>query len=356
VNLIDVIETLVDERGLDRDKVIDIVCEGILAAYLKRFPGLPLSVVFNNKTGEAEVFIEKIIVSSVNDSETEITARKAKVFDTAAKKGDIIKVPFTERVGRIEITAAKQVIGSKIRELEQLAVFEEFKDREGSVISGTVHKKERGGVAVKISDVMAFLPKNDSVTIETLRVGHPIRALLKEVLPVSRGGYQLILDRSSAGFVEKLIELEIPEAFEGLVEVKKIVRLPGYKTKAIVSSNSKEIDPVGTCVGVGGARIKPILKELGQEKIDLIGWTENLENLVSESLKPAEIDKVEINDDGTATVWLAQDQRSVAIGKMGQNITLASQLTGVSIQLQEIATMDEEFIITRDDDSIDDDE
>jgi len=351
VNLTDVINSLVEERGLEREKIISIVCEGVQAAYQKRYPDLELEVAFNPKLGVAEVFIKKEVVSSVDNDDKEISARKAKVLKPKAKVGDIISVPFEKKVGRIEISSAKQIIANKIREVEQLAIYNEFKDKEGTIISGTAHKRERGGVVVKVGDVMAILPKSHLIPNETVRIGYPVRALLKEVPAVGRGVYRLILDRASADFVKKLFELEIPEVFEGLVEIKKIVRIPGYKTKALVLSHSKEIDPVGTCVGVGGARIKPILKELGQEKIDLIEWTDNLETLVKESLKPAEIDNVELVGEGTdvckSMVWLAQDQRSLAIGKMGQNILLATKLSGVEIQLQEAggAVEEEQFVV-----------
>jgi N utilization substance protein A len=144
----------------------------------------------------------------------------------------------------------------------------------------------------------------------------------------------LILDRASEGFLQELFELEIPEIFEKLVEIKKIVRIAGYKSKVIVTSHDSNIDPVGTCVGVGGSRIKPILKELGGEKIDIIGWSESLETLVKNALKPAQVNRVELSDDNrVARVWLDDDQRSLAIGRMGQNIALATRLTGVDIQL-----------------------
>jgi len=344
VNLTQVINTLVEERGLEREKIIEIVCEGVCAAYQKKFPELELEVVFNNKIGVAEVFIKKTVVQSVKDEDREITARRAKAVAPKAKVGDIVSIPFDQKVGRIEILSAKQIIANKIRQVEQLAVFNEFKDKQGTIIGGTSHKRERGGLVVKVGDNMAFLPKSGTIPNEVVRIGHPIRALLKEVCEISRGGYQLILDRASADFVKRLIELEIPEVFEGIVEIKKIVRIPGYKTKVVVMSHSKEIDPVGTCVGVGGARIKPILKELGQEKIDLIEWTDTIEDLVKESLKPAEIDKVEMVEQGRAMVWLAQDQRSLAIGKMGQNIMLASRLTEVDIQLQEVGPPKEEDV------------
>lgn len=338
MNLADVIDGLVEERGLDREKVVSIVCDGIRLAYEKKFPDIDFITSFNARSGELEVFAHKEVVSSVEDADIQVSIRKAKTLYPAAEIGQMVKVPFEESVGRIEILSAKQIIAGKIRELEQLGIYNAFKDRQGTIVGGTVNKRERSGFLVKIGDISALLPKEGFIPSENIRVGYPVKALLKEVLPVARGDYQLILDRSSADFVRQLIEVEIPEVFEGLVEVKKIVRIAGYKTKAIVSSTSKEIDPVGTCVGVGGARIKPILRELGQEKIDLIEWTESSEELVRNSLKPAEIDKVELLDDKKVVVWLAQDQRSYAIGKMGQNILLASRLVGFDIQLQDISS------------------
>lgn len=336
MNLIDVIDGLVEERGLDKENVISAISEGVLAAFQKKFPDVDLIVSFNQKSGEMEAFVEKEVVSSVKDKDMEISLRKAKVIDSKVKVGDKISVPFEHKIGRIEILTAKQIIASKIRGLEQSAVYDDYKDKQGSIVTGTVYKRERDGFAVKMGDVTALLPNDGVVPSENLRAGLPVRALLKDVLPVARGDYQLILDRSSADFVKKLLEIEIPEVFEGVVEIKRVARTPGYKTKILVSSNNSDIDPVGTCVGVGGSRIKPILRELGQEKIDLIQWTESLELLVKNSLKPAEVDKVEVLDDERAIVWLAQDQRSLAIGRMGQNISLASRLTGLDIQLQDV--------------------
>ncbi len=359
MNLADVIDSLVEERGLDRDKVVSIVCEGILAAYAKKYPATTFDISFNKKTGQLDVYAEKTVVSSVYDDEVEVSLRKARTIDSKVQVNDLLKVPFDDGIGRIEILAAKQMIAGKIRDLEQLAVYNEFQDRKDTIITGMVHKRERAGFVVKIGEVLALLAQENLVPGEMPRVGYPVKALLKEVLPVARGDYQLILDRASSEFVKKLIELEIPEVYEGLVEIKKIVRVAGYKTKAVVVSTSKEIDPVGTCVGVGGARIKPILRELGQEKIDLIEWTDDIEDLVRDSLKPAEIDKVELVDDRKVVVWLAQDQRSYAIGKLGQNIMLASRLVGLEIQLQDVAPMNRESasILSSDEDiSCDSDE
>ena len=338
MNLSDVIESLVEERGLDREKVIEIVCEGILAAYVKRFPDEVFSVSYNRKTGSVDIFTQKTVVATPLDPELEISLRRAKTLQPDATIDSVVLVPFEEAIGRIEVLTAKQVIASKIRDLEQLAVYNDFKDKKDTIITATVHKRERAGYAVKIGEVPALLPHENIIPQEIIKIGHPIRALLKEVYQAARGDYQIILDRASAEFVQRLVEVEIPEVFEGIVEIKKAVRIPGYKTKIVVASGRKEIDPVGTCVGVGGSRIKPILRELGAEKIDLISYTDSVEKLVRSSLKPAEIDKVEVVDDNKVVVWLAPDQRSFAIGKMGQNINLASKLVGMEIQLQDLAS------------------
>jgi transcription termination/antitermination protein NusA len=344
VNLFDVIEELVSERGLARETLENIVCEGMLAAFERKYPDLSLKAEYDTVTGGVNILAEKTVVPSVKDPETEISVKKAHTFDKNAKSGDVIWAPFEGKIGRIEILRARQVIANQIRRIEASAVYEEFKDKLGEVVHGSIHKCERGGAVVKIEDQMAFLPKSNMSPADKCIVGYPIRALLKEVLTEPRQDYQLILDRASEQFLQKLFELEIPEIFEKLVEIKQVVRAPGYKTKMVVASNDPNIDPVGTCVGVGGSRIKPILKELGAEKIDVIPAVESQEALIKQALKPAQIDRIELADnDKVARVWLGEDQRALAIGRMGQNISLASRLTGVDIQLvqNEKPTMEE---------------
>lgn len=335
MNLAEVINQLVEEKGLDRNLLNAIVCEGMLAAYEKKFPDLDIKVDYDKKTGELEVQVKKFVVASVEDEEVEISLRKAKNIDPNINVSDEIWLPFDGKIGRIEILKAKQVISDKIRAIESEIVLKAFKDKEGTIVHGTVHRCERSGAIVKIQETLAFLPTSLMIFDDKCVVGHPIRALLKEVLPEPRNESQLILDRKSPEFLKGLFELEIPEVFEKLVEVKKIVRSAGYKSKVAVISNDPNIDPVGTCIGIGGARIKPILKELSGERIDIINWSESITSLIKDSLKPAQIDRVEMLNDKVAKVWLDEDQRSVAIGKMGQNIALASQLTGVDIQLVE---------------------
>lgn len=333
MKLSQVIDELVEEKGLDRSVLSAIIAEGMLAAYKKKYPDLPLKVTYNRKSDEIEVFIEKAVVNTVQDDATQISLRKARSIKEDVQVVDTLDLPFEGTIGRIEILKAKQVIAQKIRAIETSAVYQEFKQKENTIVHGIIHKCERNGITVKLQDTFAFLPKSLMIPGDKCIVGYTLRALLKEVLPEPRHENQLILDRTSPDFLRRLFELEVPEIFEKLVEIKKIARAPGYKSKVLVVSHDKNIDPVGTCVGVGGARIKPILRELGTEKIDIIAFNRSLEDLIKDALKPAEINRVELIDTKNAQVWIDEDQRSIAIGKMGQNISLASELTGMNIHL-----------------------
>lgn len=335
MKLFDVIAELTEERGLDKAALTAIISEAILAAYQKKYPHLALDAAYDTDTDEIQVNVQKEVVTSVEDEDQHIGLRKAHFVNSKLKVGDKVWVPFEGVIGRIEVLRARQLIAAKIRKIESDAVYREFKDKEGSIVYGIIHKCERGGIIVKLRDNLAFLPRSLSIPGDKCVVGFSIRALLKEVLPEPCNENQLILDRVSDIFLAKLFELEIPEIFERLVEIKKIVRIPGYKAKVIVISHDKNIDPVGTCVGVGGVRIKPILKELSGEKIDVITWSDSLEDFVINALKPARINKVELVDSRIANVWVDEDQRSLAIGRMGQNIALASKLTGVEIYLMQ---------------------
>jgi N utilization substance protein A len=333
VKLSQVLEELVEEKGLDKNIVTDIVCQELQSTYAKKYPTYQLEVAYNRKTDDMQILTHKQIVSAVEDNDKQISLRKARSLDPAAKISDTISVPFELPLGRIEIFKVKQNIAQHIKNIEYAEVYKTFKPKEGTIIQGTIHKIERAGVLVKVEDTLAFLPKSLMIPDEKYTPGYMIRGLLKEVFLEPRNENQLILDRSSSEFLVRLFELEIPEIYEKLVELKKVVRIAGYKSKIIVVSHDKNIDPVGTCVGVGGARIKPILRELGNEKIDIIELTGSVEQLVMDALKPATINRVVIKEDKTALVWLDDDQRSLAIGRMGQNIQLASQLVVLKIEL-----------------------
>ena len=335
VDLLSVINDLVVEKGLDKAILSSIVSEGMLAAYTKKYPNAKLQVDYDKKSGELKVLISKTVVNSVVDDLNEVSLKKAIALNKNAELGQEVTLPFLGQIGRIEILTAKQIIAEKIRKIEAASVFNAFKPSEGTIVYGTVNKLQSNGASIRIQDNFGFLPKSLSIPEEKLIIGAPIRVLLKEVLPEPRNENQLILDRSSPEFLKNLILLEIPEVFEGLVQIKNIVRIAGYKSKIIVSSSDRNVDPVGTCIGIGGVRIKPILKEIGGEKVDIIAGSESLESLIRDALKPAKVDRVEIDGPSRATVWLDDEQRAVAIGKMGQNIALANKLLGMEIKLAE---------------------
>lgn len=326
-----VIEELVDEKGLKKSDLNEIIKEGILAAYLKKYPQAILRIELD-KTGAVIVQAEKTVVNETEDEITQMSIRKARFLKKGVQLDEKLWVLFEGTIGRVEILKAKQVIASKIRDVEAMNVYNEFIDKKDTIVHGTVHKCESSGTTVMLRDTMAFLPRSLSIPEERHVAGRPIKALLKDVYSEYRSGGQLILDRASGEFLVKLLELEIPEIYDRLIEIKGVARAAGYKSKIIVASNDSNIDPVGTCVGVGGGRIKPILKELCTEKIDIISWVNSKEELVKNALRPAEVNRVEI-ENGQANVWLSDDQRAFAIGKMGQNISLAAQLVDLQINL-----------------------
>ena len=333
MNLKQVVDELIEERGIDSAVLDSIVCEGMMAAYQKKYPGVVFDVRYDHATGAVVVQAEKKVVAAVDDENQEISLKKARFISKDVHVDSTMTVPFEGSIGRIEILHARQIIANRIRAVEALSVYNEFKGKVNEVVHGTVHKCERGGMVVKLDETLAYLPASLSAPTDKCIVGMPIRALLKEVLSEPRNDHQIILERTSSLFLQRLLELEVPEIFERLIEIRKIVRAVGYKSKVVVASREKNIDPVGTCVGVGGARIKPIHNELGGEKIDVIQWSDIPEEMVKGSLKPAKINRVEIVDKALARVWLDEDQRSFAIGVGGQNISLASRLVGLCSQI-----------------------
>ena len=347
-----VISELVDEKGLKKSDLNEIIKEGILAAYLKKYPQAILRIDFD-KAGAVIVEIEKTVVSEPDDELTQISIRKARFIKKGAQIDETLWIPFDGTIGRVEILKAKQVIASRIRDVEAMNVYNEFIEKKDTIVHGTVHKCERSGTTVMLRDTLAFLPQSLSVPGERHIAGRPIKALLKDVYSEYRSGGQLILDRSSGEFLVRLLELEIPEIYDELIEIKGVARKAGYKSKIIVASHDVNIDPVGTCVGVGGGRIKPILKELCSEKIDVISWVNSKEELVKNALRPAEVNKVEIFD-RDATVWLNEDQRAFAIGKMGQNISLAAELLDVNIHLVSSGGSSESISFAKPDVDVDD--
>lgn len=347
MNLAEVIEDLIYEKNLDKAQVLAVIADGLQKAYQRKFPDLDFRVELGKKDFQISVGVVKTVVEHVEDHNKQITLKRAKFSHPKAELGQELVMPFEEGVGRVDVCVAKQAIASGIRQLEQQAVFEQFKDRVGALISGTVHKKERSGYVISIGDVLAFLPTScAAIDSSQVRNGYQIRCLVKEVLPFTETGYQVVLDRSGPDFVQRLMEMGIPEILKGEVDIVKIERVAGYKTKVAVVSRKQGVDPVGACIGLRGARIEPVVRELcpqanagevrSGERIELLRWTEDREALIKDCLRPAKISGVKVSEDGLfADVWLPEDQKAIAVGKQGLNVLLAHKITGMGIRIHQ---------------------
>lgn len=333
IKLSNIVDELVEEKGLSKDILINAVIEGIIIGYKKKFPDLEITANYDKKDDKINVFKKVLVVNKIEDETKEISIKKAQKIDENINIDEFINIPLNEKFGRVEISKIRQFIGQKIKQIEAEIIYNEFKDKKGTIVNGLIHKVDSFGAIVLIHDIPTFLPKSMSIPGESLFVGMHIKALIKDIYEIPKGDEKMLLERNSVDFIKKLLEFEIPEINDGLIRIEKIVRVPGYKTKVIVSSRrDSHISPVGTCIGINGTRIKSILKEIGLEKLDLIQFTNKKEDLITGALKPATINSVEIKGN-IAYVNLPSDQRAIAVGKSGKNILLASQISEMQIEL-----------------------
>lgn len=349
MDLKSVVNDLVHDQGLEKDKVINAICSGLAQALHEKNVGLLFKVSLSQSApansdfvGLFDVFVKKKVVELVVDENSEISLSEAKKVNVAFLLNDLVDIPFKKNLSRTEIVLAKGFISESIKKLEQEKVYNLFKDKVGSLISGSMHKAESGGFSINIGDVTAFLPKSLAHGLVDVRAGAPVKAVLKQVFPYSGKNAQIILDRSSVDFVLRLMEIEVPEIFDGIVEIVKAERIVGYRTKILLKSNAKNIDPVGACIGMAGGRIKSIRSELSDERIDLIPWTDDKESLLKRCLKTRDSDKevgrVVFHSQPSgeyAEIWVSQDMKSTLIGKGGGNISLASRLVGMQIRVRQ---------------------
>lgn len=348
MDLFKVIEDLVFEKSLEKDKIVTILLDSLNNFYKEKHPEKNIVVDFDQEKSQLFAFEEKTVVEKpVLDNQ--ISLKKAKSFDPNTEVGLVVQVPFELNTSRIDLAKIKDSISQGIKLLNSQRVCQSYGSRIGHMITGTIHKKERSGFSVNLGDTFGFLPNSCMGDDSNFISGNRIRAVIKNVLADPSKEFQIILDRMGAQFVKRILETEIPEIFEGTIEIVNIVRIGGYKTKVLLATKSKNIDPVGSCVGLNGARIKPVIAELGGEKIDLIANTDDDFKLVQNSLKPAKIEKIIFKDDffdshhqdsgtpghqgKTVMVYVSQDQKSYAIGKSGYNVILASRLTGFNIKI-----------------------
>jgi N utilization substance protein A len=330
------IEQIVKEKGIDRNVVIDAMEQAVLTAANKKYRNTrDLEARYNQDSGEVELFEFVTVVEEVLDSYKEIDLEEAREIDPEVEVGDSLGEKLdASGFTRIAAQTAKQVIIQKVREAERETIFNEYSDRQWEIITGMVRRFEKGELLVDLGRAEAVLPSKEQMPREVYRPGDRIRAIITEIRMTTKGP-QIILSRTHPSMLAKLFEAEVPEIAEGIVEINAVVRDPGSRAKVAVSSNDRDIDPVGACVGMRGARVQNVVSELRGEKIDIIPWSEDIARFACNALSPAQVSKVFVDEDNrTLEIIVADDQLSLAIGKRGQNVSLAARLTGCRIDIK----------------------
>ncbi len=336
------IDALCNEQGLDRDMVIEAMKDAVKAAARKQFKaqdktGDNIQVDWNNEEGQIEISLEKVVVESVENPSAELSLEEAQeLAGDEIELGDLLQIPLPqEEMGRIAAQTAKQILVQKVREAIREKVYDEYIDRKGELINGMVKRFERGDMIVDLgNNLEAIVPRKEQSRGEMWNQGERIRIVIIDVSKEQKG-QQIIGSRASAELVKRLFEMEVPEIYDETVVIKSAVREPGDRAKIAVSSNEKDVDPVGACVGMKGSRVQSIIKELRGEKIDIIEWSDEPSVFAANALSPAKVSQVRITniDDRTMDVIVGEDQLSLAIGKKGQNVRLATRLVGWNINI-----------------------
>jgi N utilization substance protein A len=336
-NLRVILQQLEAEKMIDRETLLEAIRSAIESAARKSM-NHAANVTVDVDTDSSQffkVFEIRTVVEKVEDEATEIALEKALELNPNVVVGNRLKLPTEPKdFGRIAAQTAKQVIIQKIKDAERDKVFEEFKQREGDLVTGTVKRNSHGNIVVTIGRAEAIVPYREQSPRENFKPGDRIRAYLYEVEKGARGA-QVILSRTSAELVRCLFELEVPEIYDGTVQIMGIAREAGSRTKVAVRSNDANVDPVGACVGMKGSRVRSVVEELCGEKIDIVRWSDNPVELAANALNPADIISIEVDAENKAIhVVVPQDQLSLAIGKRGQNARLASKLIGWNIDIR----------------------
>jgi N utilization substance protein A len=331
-----IIEQISREKGIEKEILLAGVEAAVLSAAKRRYgPIESLLAHFNSQTGTLELTIAKTAVDQVKDAKVEMPLEQARAFDPEAQLGDVMQVPLElEGFGRVAAQTAKQVIIQKVREAERDIVYHEYKGREGELVNGIVQRFEKGDIVLDLGKTEALLPRKEQSSRETFQRGERVRAYILEVRK-STSGPQIIVSRTHPGLVERLFEMEVPEIYEGVIEIKGAVREPNGRAKIAVYSRDRAVDPIGACVGMRGVRVQAVVQELRGEKIDIVQWSEEPATFVANALSPAKIYKINVNAEGRAMeVIVEDDQLSLAIGKKGQNVRLAAKITKWRIDIK----------------------
>lgn len=324
-----VIDQVSREKSLERDVLIKALEEAVRAAARRKFgPDYDLEVNYSDELGEIEVFEFKEVVEQVTNDHTQISLKEGQELDPEAELGDSLGIKMdTDTFGRIAAQSAKQVVMQRLKEAERDVVYDDFKDRQGEIINGIAQRFDRGSIIVNLGRTEAELPGKEQIPKESYKQGDRVRAYVLEVRQFSRGA-PIILSRTHPNFVSALFENEVPEINEGIVKIMQVAREPGARSKIAVTSKDPDVDPVGACVGMKGSRVQAVVQELRGEKIDIITWNPDAAKFICNALSPAEIIRVIVDEtQHSMEVVVPDDQLSLAIGKRGQNVRLASKLT-----------------------------
>lgn len=324
------------DKGIDKGLLISAIKDAIRSAARKKFgPKTDIEVEYREDSGAVEVFQYKEVVAEVTDPNREIALAEARQLDPECELGDQLGIRIdATQFGRIAAQSAKQIIMQRMKDAERDLVYEDFKDRKGEIINGIVQRLDPEGIIVNLGRTEALLPPSEQVPREIYHKGERLRAYVLDVKRQTRGP-QIILSRTHPNFLVALFEAEVPEISEGIVQILACAREPGNRSKIAVASRDSDVDPVGACVGLKGARVQNIVQELRGEKIDIIPWNPDIAKFATNALQPAEVSRIIINQEQQSLeVIVPDDQLSLAIGKRGQNVRLASKLTGWKIDVK----------------------
>ena len=342
------LEELSIEKGISKEYLLDAIETALVTAYKKNFNSQEnVKIVIDEEKASIKVYSLKEVVEEVMDPAIEVELSSVKKGRKKIKIGDIVEIEITPKdFGRISAQTAKQVIIQKIREAEREIVFTEYSDRQGEIVSGLIQRVDKNIMIVDLGRIEGIMTTSEQIAGETYAVNDKIKAYVLEIQKNAKGVPQMLISRTHPGFVRRLFELEIPEIYEGLIEIKNIVREAGSRTKIAVYSKDMNIDPVGSCVGPRGIRIQNILNELRDEKIDVVEWSEDPVQYIASALSPATVLAVDINEqEMTSKVVVPDNQLSLAIGKDGQNARLSAKLTGWKIDIKSESQIKEEMNI-----------
>ena len=334
------LKEIVKDKGISEDLLFTTIEDALVAAYKKNYAGPTSSaqnvkVTIDRETGEIHVYSQKIVVEEVFDTVTEIGLEEAQEIKPTYDLDDVVDFEVTPKnFGRVAAQLAKGVVTQRIREAERSIIYNEYKEKEYDIITGTVLREDKGNVFVNIGKLETAIGPNEQIPRERFKFNEKIKLYVVEVKNTSKGA-QIVVSRTHPGLVKRLFELEVPEIYEGVVEIKSISREAGSRSKIAVVSHDENVDSMGACVGPKGARVQNIVNELKGEKIDIIKWSKNPEEFIASSLSPAKVVSVTVDEESkSAKVIVEDNQLSLAIGKEGQNVRLAAKLTNWKIDIK----------------------